>query len=72
MRKVILYLGFGAVALFLIVEFFTIILNDGCEQRWKKAGLSARYVIGSGCTVNVNGRWELEGKLRINIIEQPR
>ncbi|WP_146101233.1 hypothetical protein [Bradyrhizobium sp. AC87j1] len=72
MRKVIFYLGFGAVALFLIVELVPIISNDGCEQRWKKAGFSARYVIGSGCTVNVDGRWELEGNLRINVIERPR
>ena len=72
MRKAIFYLGFGAVALFLILELVPMTSNDGCEQRWKKAGLSARYVIGNGCTVNVDGRWVLEGNLRINVIEQPR
>lgn len=38
----------------------------------EQAGLSARYVIGTGCTVNVDGRWVLEGNLRINVIEQRR
>ena len=72
MRKAIFYLGLGGVALWLIVELVKMITDDGCEQRWKKAGLPARYVIGTGCTVNVDGRWVLEGKVRINVIEQPR
>lgn len=72
MRKAIIYLGLGGVALWLAVELVPMISNDGCEQRWKKAGLSPRCVIGTGCTVNVDGRWVLEGNLRINVIEQRR
>jgi len=72
MLKAIFYLGLGGIVLWLVAELVPMISNDGCEQRWNKAGLSARYVIGTGCTVNVDGRWVLEGNLRINVIEQRR
>ena len=46
------------------VHLFEVKSNAWCESKWGSAGLDAKWEAGTGCLVNVDGRWVPEANVQ--------
>jgi len=62
MLKAVLILG---LIIFFAVSFGLEIANARCVNKWKDSGLPARFTSGTGCMVEVDGKWVPEANVQI-------
>ncbi|WP_340667956.1 hypothetical protein [Bradyrhizobium ottawaense] len=41
-------------------------MDSTCERKWSGSGLGAKYSYGTGCLVQVDGRWIPEANVKVS------
>lgn len=65
MFKAILYLYLAGMGIYLVIEFGPQIATARCQSKWNDSGLAARFTFGTGCMIEVDGRWIPEANVQI-------
>jgi hypothetical protein len=65
--KWLFYIFLIGVAGFLVIDLGPDTMNKRCANKWKDSGLGARFTFGTGCMVEVDGRWVPEANVQISL-----